>query len=203
LKENYRRFLSICLCLTVWSSLFITVQDNFVSAYPIEVFFLEPQDGDTVKPNQNRSVFIEVEYTGVECPYYFEIYIDGELKTRQHSYSGCTTSIFYYWPTLEYNDGAHSLHAYVTYQMGTVIAESDIIWVTLDNPEKPQIQITQPLNNEVVSNGVYITAKVTVDPEWIYDTRVKFTVDGDVHLFPSSWELIGACGEPYPAPGFL
>ena len=180
MKENYREFLSMCLCLTALFSFSMVVRDNFVSAYPLEVFFLEPHDGDMVSPNENGSVLIRTEYTGSECPYYFEIFIDGELRTRQHSYSGCTTSIFYYWPTLEYNDGYHSLHAYVTYEMGTVIAESDMIWVNLNNPESPQVQIKNPLNNETVGDGVYITAKVTVDPEWVYDTRVKFTVDGSL-----------------------
>ena len=178
MKRIYKRFLSLLLCLTLWFSLFISFQNNFVSAYPIEIFFLEPQDGDTVRPNENGSVLIKAEYTGSECPYYFEIFIDGTRRAWQYTPGLCIRSVSYYWSTLEEVEGPHSLHAYVTYQDETVIAESEIIEVYLDNPEEPQIQITDPSGTEPIGNGVNIVTKVTIDSTYYYDTRVAHYVDG-------------------------
>ena len=167
------------LCLTLWFSFFISIQSDIILAQPIEVFFVEPHDGDTVTPNENGTVLIKAEYTGSGCPYYMDFWIDGERRAHIHSYSPCTTSIGYNWPTLEYSDGWCSIYACVTYQDGTIIAESEVIEVYLDNPDNPQIRITDPLNNEIVSGAVDITAEVTVDPTWVYDTKVKFTIDGN------------------------
>jgi hypothetical protein len=144
-----------------------------------EVIFLEPHNGDTVTPNENGNVLIRVEYTGSDCPYYFDIYIDGVRKAHIRSYLPCTTSASYYWPTFEYSDGYHSLYACVTYQDETLIAESETTQVYLDNPESPQIQITNPASNETVSGLVDIIAKVTTDRGIAYSiTKVGFYVDG-------------------------
>ena len=149
------------------------------SSAEYEVNFLEPHDGDTVKPNENGTVLIRAEYIGSDCPYYLDIYIDGIRKAHIRSYSQCTTSASYYWPTFEYSDGYHSLYACVTYQDGTLIAESETIQVHLDNPESPQIQITNPASNETVSGLVDITAKVITDPAFAYSiNKVGFYVDG-------------------------